>query len=286
MPDRLLPPQPASTGHDAPPRELLEFEFTPLLQEPFASAFAAASVADPAGRGRLLQRVAASHEAARVMITARRRRTPFEEPAPGVRVHTLYRAEPARALRRGEPLRSRLIEIRPGGAWRLSDDARDHRECLVLSGWVRLGAEDLGARDFHVDSEGAPLLEARSDEGTLLFVRESRVPARDGDAPFTVRDAQAGWPEFAPGIRRRVLWQRDGEAALLYQAQPGAAVPQHDHGRDEECVMVEGELFLDDTLLQAGDYQLAPAGTHHVVTHTDTGTIVYAHGDLDMQFTP
>ena len=48
--------------------------------------------------------------------------------------------------------------------------------------------------------------------------------------------------------------------------------------------MVQGELFLDDLLLQTGDYQLAPAGTRHRVTHTDTGAVLYAHGDLELHF--
>lgn len=71
---------------------------------------------------------------------------------------------------------------------------------------------------------------------------------------------------------------------MLYHAQAGAAVPQHSHGHDEECLMVQGELFLDDVLLQEGDYQLAPAGTGHRVTETDTGVVIYAHGDLDLKF--
>ena len=48
--------------------------------------------------------------------------------------------------------------------------------------------------------------------------------------------------------------------------------------------MLQGELFLDDLLLQPGDYQLAPAGTGHRITQTDTGIVIYAHGDLDLQF--
>ena len=48
--------------------------------------------------------------------------------------------------------------------------------------------------------------------------------------------------------------------------------------------MVQGELFLDDLLLQHGDWQLAPAGTGHHTTATDTGVVIYAHGDLDLQF--
>ena len=46
----------------------------------------------------------------------------------------------------------------------------------------------------------------------------------------------------------KVLEARSGEAAMLYYAAPGAAVPGHGHRRDEECLMLEGELFLDDQL--------------------------------------
>ena len=97
-------------------------------------------------------------------------------------------------------------------------------------------------------------------------------------------DREAGWPAFVPGIQRRVLWQRKGQAAMLYFAQPGAQVPGHTHGHDEECLMVQGELFLDDVLLVAGDYQLAPAGKGPRITETDTGVVIYAHGDLDLRF--
>jgi quercetin dioxygenase-like cupin family protein len=71
---------------------------------------------------------------------------------------------------------------------------------------------------------------------------------------------------------------------MLYWAQPGAQVPLHTHGHDEECLTLQGEIFLDDVLLQAGDYQLAPAGSRHRITETDAGAVIYAHGDLDLNF--
>jgi len=71
---------------------------------------------------------------------------------------------------------------------------------------------------------------------------------------------------------------------LLHHAQSGAPVPQHVHGHDEERLMVQDELFLDDLLLQEGDYQLAPAGTGLRTSETDAGLVIYAHGDLDLQF--
>jgi len=42
-------------------------------------------------------------------------------------------------------------------------------------------------------------------------------------------------------------------------------------------------LFQDDYLLREGDYQLAPSGSLHQTVDTDTGALIYAHGDLEMQ---
>ena len=277
-----------------PAPDPVDREFESLLSEPFAKAWAQPEdqlIGMQPLRDRLLGRVAASHAAEAVMHTAYRRRLRADVLASGVTAQTVYRAQDGQALRAGEPLRARLIEIAVGARLapdQLGADAQmqtRHREWLVLSGHVELGGESLGQRDYHVTPTGHATPSLFSADGALVFLRESEQAAAATDVPTTVRDADAGWPDFAPGIQRRVLWQRDGQAAMLYYAQAGAQVPQHSHGHDEECLMLQGELFLDDLLLQTGDYQLAPMGTGHRITETDTGVVIYAHGDLDLQFT-
>jgi ChrR Cupin-like domain len=282
-----MPSEPASLRIEPAP-DPVDRELEPLLTEPFASAWAAdmppGSATLHALRGKLLGRLSASRAASAAMVTARFKRLSAVPQGPGVTVRCLYQAPSDRALRPGEPLRAQLIELQPGGHWQ-APEAHCHREWLVLRGSVTIADQTLSARDYHVMPAGTSTDAAVSSaEGASLFLRESALEPVAGEPPLTVRDSDAGWPEYAPGIRRRVLWQRDGQAALLYHAQPGAAVPQHAHGHDEECLMVQGELFLDDVLLQEGDYQLAPAGTGHRVTETDTGVVIYAHGDLDLKF--
>jgi quercetin dioxygenase-like cupin family protein len=277
-----------------PAPDPVDREFESLLSEPFAKAWAPPEdqlIGMQPLRDRLLGRVAASHAAEAVMHTSYRRRLRADALASGVTAQTVYRAQEGHALRAGEPLRARLIEIAAGARVtpdQLGADAQMHTrhlEWLVLSGHVELGGESLGQRDYHVTPTGHATPSLFSADGALVFLRESEQAAAATDVPTTVRDADAGWPDFAPGIQRRVLWQRDGQAAMLYYAQAGAQVPQHSHGHDEECLMLQGELFLDDLLLQTGDYQLAPVGTGHRITETDTGVVIYAHGDLDLQFT-
>ena len=277
-----------------PPAGPLEHELAPLMTELFAGAWqppADEPAAAAATRIRLLERLAVSRAAEAPMFTARRRAVRRDVLADGVAAQTLYTASAGHALRPGEPLRARLIELAAGTRLRpemLGTQAElrpRHREWLVLSGNVRSGDDILVQRDYHVTPAGHGTPDwACGTDGALLFLRESEAAAAPADLPFTLRDADAGWSPFAAGIRRRVLWQRDGQAALLYSAQPGAQVPNHTHGHDEECLMVQGELFLDDVLLQLGDYQLAPAGTGHRITETDTGVVIYAHGDLDLKF--
>ena len=278
-----------------------EESFAPLLSEPFAQAWAAPAAPDLAEalRSRLLGRTAGSRRAEAGMVTVRRRRRARLALADGVVAQPLYTAPSGRALRPGEPLRVRLIELADGAVLRpdlLGPAPLDAQgrplpcrcEWLVMSGQVALGDDTLSARDYHLTPAGQALPVWRAQGPALLFLRESAAVAAAPGAPaepaFTLRDADAGWPDFAPGIQRRVLWQQGGQAALLYFAQAGAQVPLHTHGHDEECLMLQGELYLDDLLLQDGDYQLAPAGSGHRITATDIGVVIYAHGDLDLQF--
>ncbi|MBS0194148.1 MAG: cupin domain-containing protein [Proteobacteria bacterium] len=281
MPSRPLPYR-IDTAPDPVDREL-----EPLLGEPIAKAcadFGSDTAIGPL-RTRLLHRVAESAAASRRMFTARPQRMAAEQLAPGVFARTLYETRADHAPRPGEPVRARLIEVHARTRWAMPGDGLD-REWLVLKGAARLDGERMELRDYHLAPGTGAGAVLESDEGATLFLRECRLPDGGGGKPLTVRDEEAGWPEFAPGIHRRVLWQHAGQAAMLYCAQAGACLPLHSHGRDEECLMLQGELFLDDLLLREGDYQLAPAGTSHHTTATDTGVVIYAHGDLDLQITP
>lgn len=267
-----------------PPTDPAVDDPSPLLLDPLARALAT-PVPDPGAlRQRLLQRTAATQAAEAALRTQRLRRLTWQSLAAGVQVADLYRAAAGAPLRPGEPLCVRLLQLAPGSRWQAPPAPGVHREWLVMDGASQADAQPLQALDYLVTPAGQAAPAWYSPMGARLFLRESPRPEGADEAGRLVRDADAGWPAFAPGIERRVLWQRGGQAALLYRAAAGAAVPRHTHGHDEECLMVRGELFLDDLLLQPGDYQLAPAGTGHAVTHTEGGAVLFAHGDADLRF--
>lgn len=234
---------------------------------------------DPRLRQRLLERVAHSVRAASVFHTVRGRACWQDRNGWGERL--LYRHDPARPARRGEPLRVRVLELAIGARCVVGDVADGARcEWLVISGDADVDGTALASHDYHVAAAHAGGVALRSAGGAVLYLREALGCEPPGAQ--TQRAVHATWRDHAPGIERRVLWEHGDEAAMLYRVQPGAAVPRHGHGHDEECLMIDGEAFVDDILLRAGDYQLAPAGTSHASVSSDAGGLIYAHGDLEL----
>jgi quercetin dioxygenase-like cupin family protein len=208
-------------------------------------------------------------------------------------VQQLYRRASAAALRPGEPIQVRLAELAPGAAWTLPPgEAGAGRDWLLLQGSAHLQAEgqaavELQALDYLVQGEaasGAAACASAGPRGATLLLRE-RALGEGGQGTLISREAPGQWEDYAPLIKRRLLWQEGPLAAMLWLAEPGASVPQHRHGHDEECLMLRGDLFQDDCLLREGDYQLAPSGSSHQSVSTDTGALIFAHGDLEMQIT-
>lgn len=234
-------------------------------------------------RRRLFERVGRSAAASRLLHTRRLADTVPTPVAVGITLRSLYEAVPGQPRRPGEPEAVTLVELAPGATWAPAREAAApdvQREWLVLRGHATVGGIALAAHDYHVVPAGVAAGPWASREGALIYQRQARPEAGAPAAALTQHAAAARWDAYAPGILRRVLWQQGGQAAMLYHALPGAAVPHHGHRHDEECLMLAGDFFLDDVLLRTLDYQLAPAGTEHRRAHTGTGVVIYAHGDL------
>lgn len=256
--------------------EAIELINDALSSDPLAAA--------PQVRKRLLGRVADSAERHQGLVTARTRHLPVQSLADGVTVRWLYQSDATRARRAGEPQRLALIELQAGT--RLTAGlglANHHSEWLITRGSVTLDGMALDTLDHHghAASPREPVL--ASAGGATIYLRDN------GDEPSpagTSRERQAQWENFAPGIRRRMLWQAGNACAYLARAQLGAAVPAHGHRNDEECFMLEGELFTGDILVREGELQLAPAGVKHGLVQAATACVVYIRGDAELDILP
>jgi len=237
-------------------------------------------------RARLIRRARASRAAEERFINVRRDEGEWRPLVKGVRVKTLCA---------GARSRSVLVELDAGAALP-THRHHEHEECVVLRGEARLGELLVRQGDYHLAPTGSRHGRVSSPRGALLYLRGTSIGsgvevARDlitawlpgaGASPITVRADEGEWRDFAPGVQTKSLW-RDSDAqsmprSMLLRLQPGARADAHAHLLDEECLMLDGEVFFGDTLLRAGDYQLAPAGTEHREVVSDVGALLFVHG--------
>ena len=204
----------------------------------------------------------------------------------------------ARTLRCGSASRVEVVRLRPGAAL-LWPDGVTAQEILLLEGALadqggdQAAASDVQRYAYQVRHRTvAPgALHAQGD--TVAYVRHllvdvDQLPALEArwwrmPAPASgwVYPARKRWFTQSAGVDVLPLKGDRDVVSMLVRFAPGASVADHHHALDEDCLVLEGEMFLGDILLRAGDYQLAPAGGGHFGETSDTGVVFFFHGALD-----
>ena len=110
---------------------------------------------------------------------------------------------------------------------------------------------------------------------------KSRVMARvRGSVKFdslTIRSGEGEWITIAPGVKKKILSYNAEEQvqSFLLRMAPDAVIPAHDHTKDEECLMLEGDVSFGDLRLSVGDYHLARKGSRHGPVSTEKGALAF-----------
>ena len=156
------------------------------------------------------------------------------------------------------------------------------QELVLLVGHAALGDAQLACGDAICAPHDAAHLLRAGAAGARLYLRLSAPQASPQQTlQFSTLVDDATWQDFCPGVRIKELWSGGERRSLLVRMRAGAYVNSHDHGLEEECMMLAGEAFIGDTLLRGGEYQLAPQGSRHGAVQTDVGALFYVHGALD-----
>lgn len=95
---------------------------------------------------------------------------------------------------------------------------------------------------------------------------------------LTIRDGEAGWTILSPGVSMKLLNEDTATRTYLLRLAAGIRLPGHEHTLDEECMVLEGEVWLGDLQAQAGDYHLARRGLPHGEVYTETGCLLFLRG--------
>jgi quercetin dioxygenase-like cupin family protein len=93
--------------------------------------------------------------------------------------------------------------------------------------------------------------------------------------------AGAGWRVLAPGVEMKVLFEDNAARSWMVRLQPGSELPPHEHDEgQEECLVLQGDVWLDDRQYGPGDYQIAQRGTWHGRVRTDGGCLLFLRSQL------
>lgn len=230
-------------------------------------------------RGRLMARVGDSQRRHAGLVTVRAGDGVWRDVKAGVRVKTLREAPTGASV---------LIELAPGAAL----PAHRHRyleEGIILQGGLQVDDLELGPGDYHVSPAGSRHGRISSRQGTIAYLRGTSLghtaavfaeliggllPGA-GPAPHTVFAGDGVWETIAEGTEQKLLW-RDGDCISRFlRLAPGTRLPPHAHEGDEECIMLAGEAFFGDILVRAGEFHLAPHGSVHLETISETGGMAF-----------
>ena len=130
----------------------------------------------------------------------------------------------------------------------------------------------LALEPIHPEPDRAERMRAQ----ILARVRADAAPATH----FTLRSSAGHWRTLAPGVDMKLLHRTPDSVSYLLRMAAGMRVPAHDHADDEECLVLEGDIWLGDTHAFAGDYHLARRGSAHGELRTETGCLLFLRGPL------
>ena len=169
------------------------------------------------------------------------------------------------------------------------EDWLERAEIFALSA---LEGEELTQFEAHLSS-GCALCKAKVSESAELLIQlpsslepiapPASVKTRlfeqiDKDKPGYqfVHAVEGEWQEMAPGIVAKILSMDETRQRVtaLVRMEKGSSYGDHRHALTEELYVIEGSCYCGGRLLKAGDYHRAEAGSIHLDTHTDEGSLM------------
>ncbi len=233
-------------------------------------------------RAQLFKRIHDSAAKESLRITVRSDQGQWRKISSGVRAKSLHQNS-----------RAFLLDIEPGASLPMHRHHEDE-ECVVLRGSASLGNFKVNAGDYHLARTGSRHGKIYSETGALLYLRGIPVGrtaevARDlltaflpgeGSELITIRADEGEWSDLTSGISIKALYDHGPISSSLVRITVNTSwiTQQQALAHDEEFLLLEGDVFVGDTLLQTGDWQFAPAGSESLPISTDKGALVFLRG--------
>jgi anti-sigma factor ChrR (cupin superfamily) len=106
----------------------------------------------------------------------------------------------------------------------------------------------------------------------------ARIAAYEAVKPLAdVRPHDGGWVYAgAPGVDMRRLFRdkETGRTTILLRMEPGARIPAHRHGDDEQCLVVSGDIRWGELVYREGDFVVMGKGSNHPEIYSEGGNVL------------
>lgn len=126
-------------------------------------------------------------------------------------------------------------------------------------------------------------------EGARTSMR-NRIAARiDPVQPAnteTVRGEAVEWLSAWPNVWVKLLRQdvSSNLQMVLFRIEPGGVVPAHVHTKEEECLVLQGEIHIGQHRVGQGDLHIARPGAEHGNITTRTGAMVLVRSEIPPKY--
>jgi anti-sigma factor ChrR (cupin superfamily) len=126
----------------------------------------------------------------------------------------------------------------------------------------------------------AELSQADRERMHCRILRRIREQAPPGTR--TLRAADMHWVSAGPGVDVKLLRMNRGrnDQTVLIRMQPGAVVAGHRHTQEEECLVLEGEVFIGEHRLGEGDMHVAHPGAVHPPIRAPRGALLLIRSEM------
>ena len=116
-------------------------------------------------------------------------------------------------------------------------------------------------------------------------MRERITSRIAGGSSGAAQEPSVGWQAFWPNVWVKVLRQdiHNKTQTTLLRVLPGGVVPAREHTRDEECLVLEGEVFIGGHRIGQGDLHVATPDTRHRDITTRTGAMLMVRSEAPLQ---
>lgn len=162
--------------------------------------------------------------------------------------------------------------------------ALDGEELAQFQAHLSAGCARCQARIHEIEDALAAIPVALEPVAPAPALKASLFERLDSEQPGLVfiHAREGSWVEAEPGIFAKILnmdTERRRVTALVRMA-PGSRYANHRHLGTEEVLVLEGSCYCGGRLLRQGDYHRAEAGSIHLDTRTDEGSLMLVTAPL------